>query len=60
MARYVIEENSKDEYYWIFKADNGEVISRSTDGYILKGDCKESIDIMKDEGSSAVVVDMTD
>lgn len=59
MARYVIKQDSSNEYYWVFKADNGEVISRSTDGYILKSDCEDSIDIMKNEGSNASVVDVT-
>lgn len=59
MARtgyYKIWKSDADSYwYWRYIASNGEQISRSTDGYYNKSDCRRSIEIMKDSKYDPVI-----
>jgi uncharacterized protein YegP (UPF0339 family) len=55
MAKFVIYKDAKDEFRWRFKADNGEIIATSSEGYKAKADCQHGIDIVKRQGPSAAV-----
>ena len=54
-----IKKDTKGEYYWVLSAANGEVLCKSTDGYVSKQGCKDSIRIVKDLAPIAPVWDMT-
>jgi hypothetical protein len=59
MSRFVINRSTNDQYYWVFKASNGEVICTS-ETYTRKENAKHSIEVMKEDADSASVVDMTE
>lgn len=42
------------EWYWHYRAGNGEIIARSTDGYVNKESCLHSIALMKQSGGAPV------
>lgn len=58
MTRFVIYKDSKNEYRWRFKANNGEIIAVSSEGYTQKQGAINSIALMK-LAYNAEVVDLT-
>ena len=58
MTKFVIYKDSKNEYRWRFKANNGEAIAVSSEGYTEKQGAMNSIALMK-LAYSAEVVDLT-
>lgn len=54
-ARYEIYQDTKDEWRWRYMAKNGEQISKASEGYSSKQNCKHSIDLMKGSGNDPVV-----
>lgn len=59
MAQFEIYEDQKGEYRWRFRANNGEIIADSGEGYRDKGDCEHGIDLIKDQSPNADVEDLT-
>ena len=57
MAKFVMHKDSKDEWRWRFQADNYKIIAVSSESYINKKDCGDSIDIVKKQAPSAPVED---
>jgi uncharacterized protein YegP (UPF0339 family) len=58
-ADFEVRKDDKGEWYWIFQADNGEPIAKSSESYINRSDCLHSIKIVKEKTPDAPVWDMT-
>lgn len=56
--KYELYSDRAGEYRWRLKADNGQVIADSGEGYVNKSDAKHGIDLVK-QSSSADVEDLT-
>jgi uncharacterized protein YegP (UPF0339 family) len=59
MAKFQIYKDNKGEYRWRLRADNGEVIADSNEGYKRKPDCQHAIDLVKRQAPQAEVEDQT-
>jgi uncharacterized protein YegP (UPF0339 family) len=55
--RFVIWKSKDDQYYFVAKGDNGQVMATS-ETYTAKASAQHAIDVIKDEASDATVVDM--
>ncbi len=59
MATYYIKKDSKSEYYWILKSNNGETICMSSEAYESKDGVKKSIVWTQANGKTVDVKDLT-
>ena len=59
MARFVIYKDSKSEYRWRFKANNGEIVAVSSEGYTSKQNAIYSLNLVKTLAYGAEVVDIS-
>ncbi|MEM9347713.1 MAG: DUF1508 domain-containing protein [Planctomycetota bacterium] len=57
VSYYKIFKGNDGYWYWRFVASNGRQISRSTDGYVNKSDCRASVQIMKNSTHAPVIED---
>jgi uncharacterized protein len=57
VAKFQIFKDSQGEYRWLLRADNGEPIAGSGEGYKAKADCQHGIDLVKKEALAAPVED---
>jgi len=57
-SRFVINKSSNDQFYFVLKAWNWEVIATS-EMYTTKQNCKNWIASVKENAPKAVIVDMT-
>lgn len=46
MAKFIIRKNVSSQFYWVLKANNGEIICLS-ESYVAKQSAKDSIDFVK-------------
>lgn len=56
---YDDQTSGAGEYRWRLRADNGEVIADSGEGYTEKSDCKHGIDLVKSLAPTADLQDLT-
>ena len=56
--KYQLYKDSRQEYRWRLKADNGKIIADSGEGYKAKSDAQHGIDLVK-SSKSAPVEDLT-
>jgi len=54
---YKMFKGNDGYWYWRYVASNGRQISRSTDGYVNKSDCRASIELMKNSKYDPVLED---
>lgn len=54
---YRQRKNNSNQWYWIYYANNGEEIGRSSESYVNRSDCENSIHLMKNSFDSAVITD---
>lgn len=59
MATYYIKRDSKNEYYWILKSSNGEVVCKSSEAYESKQGVKKSLNWNQANGKTTDVVDLS-
>ena len=61
MAEFEIykEQGNSQDFRWRFRADNGEIIADSGEGYKDRDDCEHGIELMKTQASYAEVQDLT-
>lgn len=57
MATYYIKRDSKSQYYWILKSNNGEIVCMSSEAYISKEGAKKSINWNQANGKTTDVRD---
>jgi uncharacterized protein YegP (UPF0339 family) len=55
MAKFQIYKDKAREWRWRFRADNGEIIADSSEGYVNKSDCRTGIDLVKTKAPGAQV-----
>ncbi len=56
---FVIYRDTRGQYRWRLKAQNGYIIADSAEGYVNKGDCQKGIDLVKSTNALTPVVDTT-
>lgn len=54
---YWQKKDQSGHWYWIYYASNKKAISRSSESYVNREDCKRSIQIMQESSGSAVFYD---
>ena len=59
MAKFEIYKDNAGEFRWRMRANNGEPIADSNEGYKAKADCKHGVDLVKRDAAEAEVVDQT-
>ena len=59
MAKFVIYKDRSDQYRWRFKANNGNIIADSAEGYVSKQSAKDGINFVKTNASRAIAEDTT-
>ena len=61
MAEFEIykDQGNPPDFRWRFRANNGEIIADSSEGYNDKDDCEHGIELMKTQASNAQVQDLT-
>ena len=61
MAEFEIysEQGNPPNFRWRFRADNGEIIADSGEGYNNRHDCEHGIELMKTQAPNAEVQDLT-
>jgi uncharacterized protein YegP (UPF0339 family) len=57
VAKFEVYSDSKGEWRWRFKADNGRIIADSAEGYNNKSDCIHGIEIIKKEAPAAQITE---
>lgn len=53
---YLMYRDNREEWRWTYYAVNGEVIGVSSEGYVREEDCRRSVQIMRDSGSSQLYI----
>jgi uncharacterized protein len=53
------DQDNPQDFRWRFRADNGEIIADSSEGYNRRDDCEHGIDLIKNQASYAEVQDLT-
>lgn len=56
---FEIYKDSKSEYRWRLKADNGKIVADSAEGYATKAGAEAGINLVKRGAAGAEVVDLT-
>jgi uncharacterized protein YegP (UPF0339 family) len=61
MAEFEVykDEDNPQDFRWRFRANNGEIIADSSEGYIDRDDCEHGIELMKTQTPNAQVQDLT-
>ncbi len=55
--RFEIFKGTNSQYYWRFKAPNGEIMCQS-EGYISKQSAQHAINVLKQQASTAPIHDL--
>ena len=53
MNKYVVYQDSKNEWRWTFYASNGEALAVSSEGYRQESECNRAIEIVQNFGGQA-------
>jgi uncharacterized protein YegP (UPF0339 family) len=51
---YYYGKDTKDEWRWQLKADNGRIIAISAVGYRYPGECKQAIELVKGANDAGI------
>lgn len=60
MAQFEVYRDSADDYRWRLRADNGNIIADSGQGYSRRTDCEKGIESVKSNAPGAEVVDQVE
>ncbi len=60
MAQFEVYRDSADDYRWRLRADNGNIIADSGQGYSRRTDCENGIESVKEEAPDADLVDQVE
>ncbi len=55
MANFTMYKDTSSQWRWRFRANNNKIVAVSSESYINKQDCRDSIDIVKKESPTAPV-----
>ena len=53
--KFEIYKDKKGEFRWKLRADNGEIIADSGEGYVEKSDCEHGISLVQKSGDADIV-----
>ena len=53
------DQDNPQDFRWRLRANNGEIIADSGEGYNDKDDCEHGIDLVKSQAPTAQVQDLT-
>jgi uncharacterized protein YegP (UPF0339 family) len=56
MAQFEIRRASNQQYYWVFQANNNEVVATS-ETYVAKASAQNAINVIKAQAAGASVLD---
>ena len=59
MASFQIYKDKSGQFRWRLRANNGEIIADSNEGYKEKRSCQHGIDLVKRDAAGAAVEDQT-
>lgn len=59
MADFEVRKDNQKQWYWTFQANNNKTIARSSESYIHRSDCLDSIKMVKTLGPTCTIYDMT-
>lgn len=57
MAQFEIYRDSAEEYRWRLRANNGNIVADSGQGYSRRVDCENGIEHVKEQAAGAEIVD---
>ena len=60
MAQFEIYRDNSDKYRWRLRADNGNIVADSGQGYSRRADCENGIEHVKDQAAGADIVDQVE
>lgn len=55
MATFQVYQDKAGHWRWRFRANNGQILADSGEGYINKQDCVNGINIVKTQASTAMI-----
>jgi uncharacterized protein YegP (UPF0339 family) len=58
-TKFQLYEDKAGEFRWRLRANNGEIIADSNEGYVNKSDAKHGIDLVKEVNPATSVEDLT-
>ncbi len=58
-TKFQVFEDRAGEYRWRLRANNGEIIADSSEGYVNKRDALHGIDLIKEVNPETSVEDLT-
>jgi uncharacterized protein YegP (UPF0339 family) len=53
------DQDNPQDFRWRLRANNGEIIADSGEGYNAKDDCEHGIELVKTQSPGATVQDLT-
>jgi len=59
MAKFEVYRDRNYEFRWRLKADNGQIIADSAEGYTSRANCEYGIGLVKRQASLAIIEDQT-
>jgi uncharacterized protein len=60
MLKFFLYKNSQNEWRWNLKANNGEIIANSTEGYVHKTDARHAIDLIRNGAKDSLILEDKD
>lgn len=57
--KFEIYSDTKGEFRWRMKADNGQIIATAGESYKNKADCKHGVTLVKENAAAADVEEAT-
>lgn len=60
MAQFEIYRDSAEEYRWRLRADNGNIVADSGQGYSRRTDCENGIEHVRNQAANADLVDQVE
>jgi len=58
MATYYIKKDNADQYFWVLKSSNGEIVCMSSESYDSKQGVKKSINWTQVNGKTTDIHDL--
>lgn len=59
MAKFVIYRDSQSRFRWRLKAENGQIVADSGEGYSSKDNCQYGVSFVKQQAPWASLEDLT-
>lgn len=56
MAQFEIRRASNSQYYWVFQANNNEIVATS-ETYVSKAGAQNAIRVIKEQAATASILD---